>query len=95
MEMCLTSNLHTSTYRSYADHPLGALMERGVRAVICSDDPGISNIDLAHEFRVAAPAAGLTAAQIRKAQADALHFAFLTPDEKSALKQSKADGEAS
>jgi adenosine deaminase len=50
-----------------------------------TDDPGVSGIDLRHEFEVAAPAAGLTREQIRQAQINALETAFLSAEEKRTL----------
>ena len=47
----------------------------------------ISAIDLRHEYEVAAPAAGLTPAEIAQAQGNALEIAFLTKEEKAALEQ--------
>jgi adenosine deaminase len=69
----------------YAHHPLRRFMEHGILATINTDDPGISNINLAYEYEVAAPAAGLTQAQIHQAQRNALEVAFLTVEEKKKL----------
>ena len=55
-----------------------------------TDDPGVSGIDLRHEFEVAAPAAGLTREQIRQAQINALETAFLSADEKFALRPKRS-----
>ena len=85
IESSLTSNVQTSTVPDYASHPLRAFLERGLLASINTDDPGISGIDLPHEYKVAAPAAGLTAAQTHQAQRNALAMAFLSTDEKDAL----------
>ena len=85
IESNLTSNVQTSTVASYAAHPLRLFLERGIKATINTDDPGISAIDLPYEYNVAAPAAGLTPAQIRQAQMNALEIAFLSPDEKVRL----------
>ncbi len=54
-----------------------------------TDDPGISAIDLRHEYEVAAPAAGLAREQIRQAQLNALNAAFLPEEERAALLASK------
>lgn len=86
LEMSLTSNLQTNTVRSLREHPLRRFLERGVRATINTDDPGISAIDLRHELEVAAPAAGLSPEQIRQAQWNALEIAFLTEAEKRELR---------
>ena len=89
VEANLTSNVQTSTVPSYAAHPLKALLEAGVLATINSDDPGISNITLAHEYEVAAPQAGLNSEQIRQAQRNALEIAFLSAVEKQVLLKGK------
>jgi adenosine deaminase len=57
-------------------------LEIGLLATINTDDPGISRIDIHHEFNIAAPAVGLDCEQIRKAQRNALKIAFLSEDEK-------------
>ena len=85
VESSLTSNVQTSTVPNYATHPLRLFLERGLLATINTDDPGISGIDLRHEYDVAAPAAGLTADQIRQAQCNALAVAFLSPEEAAAI----------
>jgi len=87
IEANLTSNYQTSTVASLADHPLKCWLDAGLLATINTDDPGISNIDLPYEFNVAAPAAGLTDADTRKAQENALKIAFLNGLEKQALMQ--------
>jgi adenosine deaminase len=85
IEANLTSNVQTSTVPDYASHPLKRFLERGLLATINSDDPGISGITLAHEYEVAAPAAGLAPEQIRQAQQNALEIAFLSPGDRAAL----------
>jgi adenosine deaminase len=60
-------------------------LERGLKASINTDDPGISGIDLPYEYNVAAPAAGLSEAQIHQAQRHALETAFLSEAEKASL----------
>lgn len=85
LEINLTSNLQTNVVSSLQEHPLRRFLENGVLATINTDDPGISGIDLRHEYNSAAPAAGLTPALIQKAQRNALEVAFLTGEEKSEL----------
>lgn len=89
IEANLTSNYQTSTVNSLADHPLKGWLDQGLLATINSDDPGISNIDLPYEFDQAAPAAGLTKTDTRKAQMNALKVAFLAEDEKAEILESK------
>lgn len=85
VESCLTSNIQTSTVPSLVQHPLKTFLEHGVLASINTDDPAVQGIDIQHEYRVAAPAAGLTPAQIRQAQINGLEIAFLSEAEKAAL----------
>jgi adenosine deaminase len=56
-----------------------------VLATINSDDPAVQGVDIRHEYEHAAPAAGLSPAQIRKAQENGLEIAFLSQAEKQAL----------
>ena len=89
VESSLTSNFQTSTVPDYANHPLRAFLETGILATINTDDPGISGIDLAHEYQIAAPAAGLSPDQIHQAQRNALEIAFLSPEERRVLLKKK------
>ncbi len=76
IEANLTSNVQTSSVPDYASHPLKTFLENGLLASINSDDPGISGIDLRYEYEVAAPKAGLSQAQIRQAQLNAVESSF-------------------
>ena len=89
IEVNLTSNVQTSTVKDLASHPVREMLARGLLASINTDDPGVSAIDLRHEFEVAAPQAGLSRAQIRQAQANALETAFLSGEEKEELRAGK------
>ena len=85
VETSLTSNVQTSTVPDYAHHPIGQFLARGLLVTLNTDDPGISAIDLRHEYDVAAPAAGLSPEQIRQAQRNAAEIAFLTSSERARL----------
>ena len=87
IEANLTSNVHTSTVADLRSHPLRDMMAAGLVCSINTDDPGISAIDLRHEYEVAAPAAGLTREQIHQAQINALETAFLSAEEKRTLRE--------
>jgi len=85
IESCLTSNVQTSTVPSYADHPLPIFLRRGLLVTLNTDDPGISNIDLAYEYTVAKRELGLSPVELRRLQENAVEVAFLTPEEREAL----------
>ncbi len=90
IESAPTSNVQTSTVRDYASHPIRHFEERGLLVTLNTDDPGISGIDLHHEYEVAAPATGLTADQIHRIQRNGLVAAFLSDAEKRELAAFKA-----
>lgn len=85
VEANLTSNVQTSTVEDYGNHPLRVFLKSGLLATINTDDPMISGIDLAYEYDIAAPKAGLTLRQIHQAQSNAFRIAFLSVEEKAAL----------
>ncbi|MBT8050995.1 MAG: adenosine deaminase [Gammaproteobacteria bacterium] len=85
LEVAITSNIHTGAVDDYAAHPIAEILGQGIVANLNTDDPAISGIDLRHEYEVVAPQAGLTQAQVRQAQANALEMAFLTDREKAVL----------
>ena len=53
LEVCPTSNVATGVVASYADHPLGALREAGVRLTLGSDDPPYFGCSIGTEYAVA------------------------------------------
>lgn len=85
LEQCPTSNVQTSTVPSYAAHPLPHLLRQGLCVTLASDDPGISAIDLPHEYRVARDQLGLAPVELRTLQQNGLDAAFLSDAEKRAL----------
>jgi adenosine deaminase len=91
LELNLTSNVQTATVADYASHPLRHFLDRGLLANINTDDPVISGIDLAYEFRVAAPACGLTPEHIAQTQRNAVEMAYLSATEKAALLERAAN----
>jgi adenosine deaminase len=91
IEVNLTSNVQTRTVQDYARHPARGFLEKGLLVTLNTDDPGISAIDLHYEYETAAPAAGLSAEQIRQAQRNSLTTAFLSSQERAALLAEKAE----
>jgi adenosine deaminase len=84
VESCLTSNLQTLTVRSLAEHPLPLFLRRGICVTLNTDDPAISGIDLAHEYRLLSQM-GLSGEEIRRIRWNGLQAAFLSQQEKEAL----------
>lgn len=89
IESCITSNIQTSTITEIANHPLKCFLEQGIKATINTDDPAVEGIELKHEYELAAPAAGLSITQIQQAQLNGVEIAFLSENEKQALRKIK------
>ncbi|MFM2479304.1 adenosine deaminase [Celerinatantimonas sp. MCCC 1A17872] len=87
IESCPTSNLHTSTVRDYAHHPLKQFMQAGIPVSLNTDDPGVSNIDIAHEYNVAHQQLGLSFSQCQQLQRDGVAMAFLSQKQRLELYQ--------
>ena len=90
VESNLTSNVQTTTVPDYASHPIKAFLNSGIKASLSTDDPGISAIDINHEYNIAALKAGLSAEEIHQSQKNALECAFLSDSEKKSLISAKS-----
>ena len=86
IESCLTSNIQTSTVNDLTKHPLKQFLDHGILASINTDDPAVEGIEIEYEYATAAPQAGLSQADMEKAQANALEIAYLSDADKQALK---------
>ncbi len=53
LEVCPSSNVALGLFPTYADHPLGALREAGVRVTLGSDDPPYFGCSIGTEYAVA------------------------------------------
>jgi adenosine deaminase len=89
VESNITSNVQTTTVPDYASHPIKTFLRSGIKASLSTDDPGISAIDIMHEYNIAAVKAGLTPDEILLSQKNALDCAFLSSSEKNLLIRSK------
>ncbi|MCL1124430.1 adenosine deaminase [Shewanella surugensis] len=90
IESCPTSNLHTSTVANYQIHPLRQFMEAGVLVGLNTDDPGVSAIDIKHEYNAVRTEMGFSAAELSRLQRNGVEMAFLSDSERKALYLSKA-----
>lgn len=92
IESCITSNIQTSSIADIKLHPIKAFLEHDILASLNTDDPAVEGIELAYEYEVAAPNVGLTKSQIRQAQINGLEIAFLSQQEKQALREMARQG---
>ncbi|HVY60344.1 MAG TPA: adenosine deaminase, partial [Planctomycetota bacterium] len=86
LECCLTSSLQTGAVASLDAHPVRRFLRDGANFSLSTDDPGVSGIDLEHEYRLARAELGLTREQERAITLRALEAAFLPADEKARLR---------
>ena len=91
IESCPTSNYQTATVADLQNHPMKAFLEAGMCVTLNTDDPGVSGIDLANEYRVAHEEIGLSKETLLTVQQNGLKAAFLSDSEKRALSAKKAN----
>ena len=82
LEICPTSNWLTNSVPSTAAHPIRKLMESGVAVSINSDDPGIFDIDLCHEYNILFQEHGFTRAEFDNCNDTAALHSFIDHDQK-------------
>ena len=85
LEVCPTSNVATGVFDSYADHPLGALREAGVRVTLGSDDPPYFGCSIGGEYTVARERFGLDEGNLIEMTRTAVEGAFADDGLKRAL----------
>lgn len=86
LEMCPTSNVRTRAVAGIREHPLPALLRKGVRVTVNTDDPGLFGIDLTHELRVARGELGLDDDDLRTVTENAISASFMAPEGKAMAK---------
>jgi adenosine deaminase len=64
LEVCPSSNVALGLFPTYADHPLGALREAGVRVTLGSDDPPYFGCSIGTEYAVARESHGADEEQL-------------------------------
>lgn len=80
-----TSNLRTGAVRSYAEHPLRAWFDAGLKVSLSTDDPGVFGVDLAHEYRVLATELGFAPLELVAVARAGLDSLFLPATQKARL----------
>lgn len=86
LEVCVTSNVHTGVCPDYKSHPLPVFYKKGIRTTINTDDRGVSNIDLTHEWDVVQTKCGLEIDDVLDMNILAIDAAFCPPADKKTLK---------
>ena len=85
LEMCLTSNLHTHTVPSLAEHPFKRYLDRGVVVTLNTDGRLVDGVSLTDEYFLAHTVGGLAQEDLARVVLNACESAFLPEFEKVAL----------
>jgi adenosine deaminase len=85
IECCLTSNFQTGACTDIAHHPIKTFIERGIVVTLNTDDPGVSGIEIADEYRLAREVVGLSAEQLAQIQLNGVEVAFVGDSVKKEL----------
>lgn len=85
LEVCLTSNLRTRAVARIEDHPFHALRAAGVTVTLNSDDPGMFDTTLNHEYEIAHTVFDLSSAQLADLARTAVRASFRNPTGKREL----------
>ena len=85
LEMCLSSNVHTHTVASVAEHPFRRYYQQGVVVTLNTDGPLTDGVTLTDEYYLAHAALGLTPADLARVVLNTCESAFLADSEKVAL----------
>lgn len=84
-EVCLTSNYQSGVINALKAHPARAMVAAGINVTINSDNPGISQITLSDEYRLAIEVLGFHLSEIKERLLAAAQAAFLPAHERQQL----------
>ena len=85
LEVCLTSNLHTHTVPSIADHPIRRYFDAGGVVTINTDSRLMDGTTLTDELWLAHTELGFTREEIERVTLHALEHAFVSDAERASL----------
>lgn len=88
IECCLTSNFQTGACTDTAKHPIKTFIEKGIVVTLNTDDPGVSGIEIADEYKLAREVVGLSTEQLKQIQLNGVEVAFTSDSVKSELLKS-------
>ncbi|GAC20159.1 adenosine deaminase [Paraglaciecola arctica] len=85
IECCLTSNFQTGACTDIAEHPIKKFIEKGIVVTLNTDDPGVSGIEIADEYKLAREIVGLSTEQLAQIQLNGVEVAFVEDSFKAGL----------
>ncbi|MBX7232573.1 MAG: adenosine deaminase [Bdellovibrionales bacterium] len=83
LELCPTSNWLTQAIPDLTQHPFKKLKDFGIKTTINTDDPGIFNIDLNHEYKWLHEVLGLSVFDLEQCSDWAAKASFIDFNKKS------------
>jgi adenosine deaminase len=84
-EVCVTSNYQSGVVSSLPEHPLPRMMAAGLKTTINTDDPSVSRITLAHEYRHICESLNVPFEELKRSVIRAAQASFLKEEDKKAL----------
>ena len=87
LEVCVTSNVQTKGAASYEEHPILRMLEYGINVTMNTDNMTVSGTDLDNEANLIASRLGMTAQQEKAMLENSICAAFLSNEEKDALRE--------
>jgi adenosine deaminase len=85
LEICLSSNVHTGSVRSLAEHPLRLYYDWGLRVTLNTDNRLMSETTLTQEYLTASRTFGLTEQDLKNISIMGFKSAFMSHREKVSL----------
>ena len=85
LEICLTSNIKTKTFKTFKDHPLNKIYNSSISLSLNTDGRTISNTDLSLEYKIAQEKFGWNIDKIKKSNLEAIKHSFTSSSIKSKL----------
>ena len=85
LEISLTSNIKTRTYKTFEEHPLNKIYNSSISVSLNTDGRTISNTDLSLEYKIAEEKFGWTIDKIKKCNLEAIKHSFTSSSNKSKL----------
>ncbi|GAA0852481.1 adenosine deaminase [Aliiglaciecola litoralis] len=89
IESCPTSNYQTATVKDLRKHPMPIFLKHDIIVTLATDDPAVSNIDIAHEYNLAHTTLGLSPSVLQQVQRNGVAAAFLSDIDKQAIFDNK------
>ena len=87
LEVCVTSNVQTKGAASYEVHPILRMLDYGINVTMNTDNMTVSGTNLDNEANLIASRLGMTAQQEKAMLVYSICAAFLSGEEKDALRE--------